>query len=46
VLDLGVVLLGAAWIMLYIVVAFYRQDDALSAGVLLALTLRRWPSAR
>jgi hypothetical protein len=37
--DLGVVLLSVAGLALYIVVTWYRQDDALAAGVLLALTL-------
>jgi hypothetical protein len=37
--DLGFVFLSAAGLALYIVVTWYRQDDALAAGVLLALTL-------
>jgi hypothetical protein len=37
--DLGVILIGVAGLVLYIVVTWYRQDDALAAGVLLALTL-------
>ena len=38
-IELGTILLGIAVLALYIVVAFYRQDDALAAGVLLALTV-------
>lgn len=38
-IDLGRILLGAAQLALYIVVTWYRDDDALAAGVLLALTL-------
>lgn len=37
--DLGYALLSIAWTVLYIVITWYRQDDALAAGVLLALTL-------
>lgn len=37
-IDLGVTLLGMAGLVLYIVVTWYRKDDALAAGVLLALT--------
>jgi hypothetical protein len=36
--DLGVILLSVAGLILYIVVTWYRRDDALAAGVLLALT--------
>jgi hypothetical protein len=38
-IDLGHILLAVAGLALYIVVAWYRQDDALAAGVLLALIL-------
>lgn len=37
--ELGTILLGIAVLVLYIVVTWYRQDDALAAGVLLALTV-------
>lgn len=37
--DLGYALLSVAGIVLYIVITWYRQDDALAAGVLLALII-------
>lgn len=36
--ELGYALLTVAGIVLYIVITWYRDDDALAAGVLLALT--------
>jgi len=37
--ELGLLLTGLAGLALYIVVAFYRDDDVLSAAVLLVVTL-------
>jgi hypothetical protein len=37
--DLGIVLVAIAGLVLYVIVTWYRDDDALAAGFLLALTL-------
>jgi hypothetical protein len=35
--DLGLVLVGAAGLMLYVIVTWFRDDDAVAAGALLGL---------